>query len=439
MVAAPWWWTCRSGASYDVETPGPAFTCILSPDSAWLLICAPDGGIHRFFLPEPDAPPDVLPLHDGVCVNSGFHPDSDVLLTSSWDGSIALSGMGEGTRLARHSSGGLYFVWQPDGRRAAWQDATSGELIMAEAAGRSVCRVISLPAPGRAAFQFGCLAFTPDGRHLAVCGADGIRFYETERGSWSGYVPMKAATCVAFPAAETMLVATGSGLVQRAGQQTPDGHIAGAGEKQMLHSGQHPLIVSGDGSTTALMTERGIELRRGGAFQPVPGTAAASNRGFFLSQDGRRLVVRAGTCSVWNTETGQRLCTMPLGGSPCLTGTPPLVVGGHRTETALEAHDAATGAILWRTPLPGLSAGNCTASPDGTLTVAAASDGSLVLVESATGRITAVLQHPDPKLIQHVSFSPDGSKIAAATAAGTVLLWNLPHLRTELAALGLDW
>ena len=416
----------------EFETPVAAFNCVLSPDHAWLLVCGPSGGTHRYCLAEPGSAPESLNLHDGTCNQGSFHPDSDVLLTSSWDGTMALSGMGEAARLVRHASGGRTFVWHPEGRRAAWLNGTGGELILAETAGRSVCRVISLPASERAGFQFGSVAFTPDGNLLAVSGADGVRFFETRRGAASGRVAMPGVTSVAFTAAGTMLASTSSGLMER--------NVSAAEESRTLHAGQNPFILSGDGSTTALMTRDGIAVRRGDSeFNVVPGTRSEYNRACHLSRDGGLLCVRGDSCRVWSTHTGIQLCTVRIGGSPCFAGVPPLLIGGQSDASFLEARDPATGDLRWRTPLPSVTAEICMASPDGRLAVVAVSDGSLLLVETATGRIPATLAHPDARLIRFVSFSPDSRQIAAATAAGTVLLWHLPQLRSELAPLGLDW
>ncbi len=414
----------------EIETTVAAFNCVLSPDSAWLLVCGPTGGTHRYCLAEPGSAPVALSLHDGTCNQGSFHPDSDVLLTGSWDGSLALSGMGEAARLSRHPRSGLAFVWQPEGTRAAWREGGSGELILAETAGRAVCRILSLPPPARIAFQWGGIAFTADSRELAICGADAIRFYETERGAWSRRLPV-AAESVAIPSADRMIATTALGLVA----MSPSGE-----SPQVLHAGRHPLITSADGTTFALMTAQGIEVRRGdGAFEAVPGTLNASNRGFALSHDGTLLAVRGDGCRVWNVRTGARLCHLPLDGSPCFAGTPPVLIGGDSRGQSLESYHPHTGTLLWHTPLPGVTAGICTAAPDGTLAAIAASDGTILLVRPDTGHIAAILTPPDPRLIQFLAFSPNSRLLAAATASGTVTLWHLPRLRAGLRALHLDW
>jgi hypothetical protein len=38
-----------------------------------------------------------------------------------------------------------------------------------------------------------------------------------------------------------------------------------------------------------------------------------------------------------------------------------------------------------------------------------------------------------------LAFSGDSTRLALHTATGSVVLWNLPALREELHALGMDW
>ena len=51
----------------------------------------------------------------------------------------------------------------------------------------------------------------------------------------------------------------------------------------------------------------------------------------------------------------------------------------------------------------------------------------------------ATLTAPQPEEIRSLRFSPDGSLLAAGTAAGDIQLWNIQQLRQQLRARGLDW
>jgi WD40 repeat protein len=64
-------------------------------------------------------------------------------------------------------------------------------------------------------------------------------------------------------------------------------------------------------------------------------------------------------------------------------------------------------------------------------------DGTLYLWDSTSGRELAHWQAHDTR-ITALAFSPDG-EVLVSGGDGMVKLWDLPYIRKELAALGLDW
>jgi WD40 repeat protein len=61
------------------------------------------------------------------------------------------------------------------------------------------------------------------------------------------------------------------------------------------------------------------------------------------------------------------------------------------------------------------------------------------LVDPASGKVLATLEVPNPGFLTSFSFSPDGSRLAAATTYGWFYLWDLRLIRRQLKAMGLDW
>jgi serine/threonine protein kinase/WD40 repeat protein len=61
------------------------------------------------------------------------------------------------------------------------------------------------------------------------------------------------------------------------------------------------------------------------------------------------------------------------------------------------------------------------------------------LLDAATGRELATLEAPEAQNINWLAFSPDGTQLAVASAHGPIHLWNLGHIRQQLAAMKLDW
>jgi hypothetical protein len=62
-----------------------------------------------------------------------------------------------------------------------------------------------------------------------------------------------------------------------------------------------------------------------------------------------------------------------------------------------------------------------------------------LLADAATGRELARLTTLQPVTPTPMVFSPDGTKLLAATPQRTVLVWDLRRIRDHPAPMGLDW
>jgi hypothetical protein len=62
-----------------------------------------------------------------------------------------------------------------------------------------------------------------------------------------------------------------------------------------------------------------------------------------------------------------------------------------------------------------------------------------VLLDLNTYRELATLQAPETRSIFWLCFSRDNNLLAAACDNQVIQVWDLRHLRKELATLGLDW
>jgi len=61
------------------------------------------------------------------------------------------------------------------------------------------------------------------------------------------------------------------------------------------------------------------------------------------------------------------------------------------------------------------------------------------LLHTETHAVLAELEALNPGSPTELTFSPDGTQLAMATSVRDITVWNLPMLRKELAAMGLDW
>jgi WD40 repeat protein len=65
-------------------------------------------------------------------------------------------------------------------------------------------------------------------------------------------------------------------------------------------------------------------------------------------------------------------------------------------------------------------------------------DGLIRLRDVESGRELARWQAHDAA-VTALTFSPDGTLLASGAADGSLRVWNIPWIRSELAAIGLDW
>ncbi|WP_141578882.1 WD40 repeat domain-containing protein [Actinomadura sp. WMMA1423] len=334
--------------------------------------------------------PVHVPLARRIPLGVAFSPDGRLLASVEGDSGRTVVTLRDPSTLAPitelddgpTSKGAVvpHLAFSRDGRVLA----ASGDhaVRMWDAATHERLATISTGRAGPTAFDL-----APDGRHFVTGGTDGtIRLWDART--------RKAATL------------PGRGWNLADVRYSPDGRAIATADKV------HPVVLWDTAARRALRPLTGL---------PGPGAAVAfSGDGAMLATD-----TNDGKVQLWDTATG-----LPLAQ---LTGHQ----GGLNTVAFQpQGHTLASAGMdqtvrLWSldrsvlTVHPSNSVNSVAYSPDGR-TLAAGTDGTVRLWDTATGRMTPIPAPAGPA--NAIAFSPSGSVLAAG-AGQNVLLWDTAHRR----------
>jgi len=162
-----------------------------------------------------------------------------------------------------------------------------------------------------------------------------------------------------------------------------------------------------------------------------------------LSPDGRVAASIAGSrrtrIQLWNSRTGVLLTNLPISQPNELAFSPDgrwLACGAVDATTFWQTSD---WSLRWRIPHPTEAPDRyrVTFSADSRVAAFSASDHETRLIVVETGEEFATL--PTGRMLNSLAFSPTGDRLVAACEPGYFQLWDLRHLREQLAGMKLDW
>ncbi len=281
------------------------------------------------------------------------------------------------------------------------------------------------------------VAFSPDGKQLAVGGTSGVYLFHTSQLSSAGFIETGAwARSLAFiPGSNTLAAGLFDSSIK----------LWSMPEAQMVRSIDGPaqwvwsISVSRDGSLIASgWGDEALRVFRTADGSPVMtiDQGATGVRAVAISPDGSLVAAGLGdnTVRVWRVADGSMVHTLS-GHEDWVRGVAfspdGKLIASAAFDRTVRIWDAASGQLVHTLTGATTSVLSVAFSPDGSM-VASGSENDARLWRVTDGALLQVLQgHADFGFVYAVAFSPDGSSLATAAADNTVRLWDLKKLLAE--------
>jgi WD40 repeat protein len=386
----------------------------------------------------------------GGWIETNFNATGDLLVTfSSWQGGMKVW----------HAGTAQVLLSAPDGRMSSADQARDGRLVHVEPVGRKLhCtevhpsreyRVLALDLTRSRETQHRGAILHPGGRLVAGAAAEGLGLWDLDWGDPIGLLPGDLNAFL-FDVAGNLFI-MGPGRLERwpvrADPAAP--HRLRVGPPQPLPHAPWPfgLAISRDGKVVLTATDRNrgtLLVHTDHLDKPVWLEPQYDARYVAVSPDGRWAVTGShftdprspkSGLKAWDAATGKLAAHLPF----------PAPIGGcFMPDGSRYAVTRAGGLTFlevgtWRET--GRLDGNFLAfSPDGRTVALRQEDGSLTLVEVASGRELIRLEAPGQVRHSSAAFSSDGTQLLFASYdTSSVHVWDLGALRHRLAGMGLDW
>ncbi len=380
----------------------------------------------------------ILQGHDGAVNVATFSPDGARVITGSKDGTARLWTSLDSpllTPLIGHSGGVLYSEFSPDGQYLTTSSRDGTARLWNAVNGEEM-----------AAFHHGAAVwiatFDPGGRRVVTASDDGTaRLWDASSGTelrtlrghngpvfFAGFDSTGDRVVTGSWDATAIIwnAETGASLNRLVGHQNP------VTEAKFAFGDEVVLTASSDDSARVWDPRDGSQISA--LFRTDPDTriqrvtAGPDGTRVLTSPYSQQGIVRGvwnSSASFWNWQTGEEICRFHdrngvtdsslsndgrLVATASIDGTVRLWEGDKCQEILLMDHDAGVNAVEF--------------DPRGARLATGTSRNALHLWDVATGNKIATFRTFDSR-VEHVTFSPDGSRVAGASHDGTAMIFNV--------------
>jgi WD40 repeat protein len=397
--------------------------------------------------------------HQGTPARVAFHPNGQWLASYGWDATLRLWHVASGAQL-------LCVTLERDDLVGPLQFVHDGNAIPVPAPSGHVGLVeLSFPSSYRtwrnefAAKVTDVLIDTNE--NLLISSSmqkDGVRMRRLPDGLELAHIPSSTVSTVidsrnsrlftsgvAGVQLRPMTLVHASGLIQAIDLGEPRVLLAATSRPEYL-----ALSSAGDGLFVACYGDSRVRRIETGASHEV--TATGAHRGLrFVAVDPRNRWIASGNwhgsdVRIWEPRSGKLLQTLADIPNSCVATDPSgrwLITGGKGERARLEylQWDTTSWEVYRVLPCEStrLPSGIARFSGDGQWLALALNGNTIQLVHTVSGKELGRFALPAFSSLQSLHLSSQGRWLVAGTMSGEVHLWDLALVRSELAALGLDW
>jgi serine/threonine protein kinase/WD40 repeat protein/tetratricopeptide (TPR) repeat protein len=288
--------------------------------------------------------------------------------------------------------------------------------------------------------EYGQTSIRHDGRLLAVGSTRGVAIWDLARRVEVGFLQIGHITSTKFTESGDLITSNFGGVHQWPVVLDLDHGEFGLGPPRQLPLPAAPTHTAGHmDSSGGVVALAGFNtcfvLAQDRSFQVGPLDDA---RSVAVSPDGQWVATGShgkNGAQVWRVQTGEKVAHMPIDGLVGVRFSP-----DGKWLMTVNSPCRLWEVGTWREVRSVVGQGQCF-SADGSEFVVVDATKGIRLVETGKGRTLARLESPDLCLVGWITFSPDGSRLAAVTndAPPCVHVWDLRRIRRRLVKMGLDW